>query len=108
MTDSQPTTVGRIDLGPTEPRHLSQTEQRMMDGALRRSVKLVADHDDEINRLRAEIERLRSGIQAMIDGNYPNPRAYRSAPNKKCPHGVFYYDECEACNDAWLMGLLQS
>jgi hypothetical protein len=54
----------------------------------------------------AEIDRLRSGIQAMLDGNYPHPRAYRSAPGMECPHGIPYYQDCGACNDAWLQGLL--
>jgi hypothetical protein len=41
MTERSETaiSVGRIDLGPTEPRHLTQSEQRMMDAALRRSVR---------------------------------------------------------------------
>ncbi len=53
------------------------------------------------------IERLRSGIQAMLDGDYPHPRSYRSAPGMQCPHGIIYYEECSQCNDAWLQGLLK-
>jgi alpha-D-ribose 1-methylphosphonate 5-triphosphate synthase subunit PhnL len=37
------TTVGRIDLGPTEPRNMTQTEQRMIDGALRQSARVIPD-----------------------------------------------------------------
>lgn len=41
MTDEP--TVGRIDLGPTEPRQPTQTEQRVMDGALRRSISILPE-----------------------------------------------------------------
>lgn len=51
----------------------------------------------------AEIQRLRAGIQAMLDGNYPHPRSYRPG---NCPHGHLYYEECVACNAAWLTALL--
>lgn len=50
-----------------------------------------------------ELERLRAGIQAMLDGNYPHPRKYRPG---KCPHGTPYYDECTRCDGEWLRGLL--
>lgn len=51
----------------------------------------------------AEIKRLRAGIQAMLDGNYPNPRSYRPG---QCPHGHLYYEECGACDEAWLKAVL--
>lgn len=59
-----------------------------------------------VPELVAEIERLRKGIQDMLDGNYPHPRTYRSSPGMECPHGIPYYQDCGACNDAWLQGLL--
>lgn len=51
-----------------------------------------------------EVERLRAGIQDMLDGNYPHPRKYRPG---KCPHGTPYYDECLNCDDEWLRKLLE-
>lgn len=50
-----------------------------------------------------EIERLRKGIQDMLDGNYPHPRSYRP---KQCPHGAEYWHECPSCNDAALQAIL--
>lgn len=67
-------------------------------GRLRREDREVA--------LALEITRLRAGIQAMLDGDYPHPRAYRSEPGMRCPHGTLYHDNCEQCNDEWLAGLL--
>lgn len=59
--------------------------------------------DDELLAAAAEIDRLRAGIQAMLDGDYPNPRSHRPG---KCPHGQPYYEECGECNDDWLTGIL--
>lgn len=43
MADQPPDMqVGRIDLGPTHPRHPTQTEQRMADGTLRFNTSSVA------------------------------------------------------------------
>lgn len=50
-----------------------------------------------------EIERLRQGVQDMLDGNYPHPRTYRPKP---CPHGAEYWHECPSCNDAALQAIL--
>lgn len=47
--------VGRIDLGPTEPRHLTQREQRVMDAALRKSHKVLPD--PEVERLKSLLRR---------------------------------------------------
>lgn len=60
----------------------------------------------DVNKAADETERLRSGVQAMLDGNYPHPRTYRSTPGMSCPHGQPYYEECEQCNEDWLWGLL--
>lgn len=43
MDENIPMQIGRIDLGPVEPRRLTQDEQRAMDAALRRSVTIVPD-----------------------------------------------------------------
>lgn len=65
MTDK--ITVGRIDLGPTEPRHLTQTEQRMMDGALRQSLKIIPD--PAIDTLKRRIDaRLNDYLVEMRPG----------------------------------------
>lgn len=50
-----------------------------------------------------EIERLRQGVQDMLDGNYPHPRTYRPM---QCPHGAEYWHECPSCNDAALQAIL--
>jgi hypothetical protein len=52
----------------------------------------------------AEIERLRAGIRAMLDGDYPHPRSYRPA---RCPHDTACFDECGQCNDEYLTELLK-
>lgn len=65
--------------------------------------KMFEDERFENFKARAEITRLRAGIQAMLDGNYPNPRSYRPG---KCPHGLAYYEACENCAYEWLAGLL--
>jgi hypothetical protein len=46
-----------------------------------------------IEKQDAEIERLRGGIQAFLDGDY-EPKVKKI---DKCPHGVYGYDACEAC-----------
>ena len=58
---------------------------------------------EKVDRLEAEIDRLRSGIQAILDGNYPNPRKHRPG---KCPHGMAYYEACENCVDDALSALI--
>lgn len=93
-------TLGRIELHPYEPRHLTQTEQRMMDGALRRSVKLSSptpwhDPEDEfyggiwwvpegkgmrnaspgecareIQRLRAQLSKIGEEMDHILRGNH--------------------------------------
>ncbi len=60
---------------------------------------------DTIQQQRAEIERLRKGIQDYLDGNYPHPRSYRGG-DMKCPHERYYYEECESCNDEYFAKLL--
>lgn len=52
---------------------------------------------------KAEVERLRKGIRDFLDGNYPNPRKHRP---DKCGHGIYYYDQCEQCNDDYFVKLL--
>lgn len=44
---------------------------------------------------RAEL--LRKAITDYLAGDFASARSYRPG---QCPHGVFYYAECEACNDA--------
>jgi hypothetical protein len=53
--------------------------------------------------VKTEIIRLRQGIQDMLNGNYPHPRAYRPG---KCPHDVWYFDECPSCDEAHLQAVL--
>ena len=51
----------------------------------------------------AEIQRLRAGIQAILDGDYPNPRDHRPG---KCEHGIYYWEPCEQCLDSALLAIL--
>lgn len=37
---------------------------------------------------------LRRAIEDYLSGDFPHPRHYRPG---KCPHGIFYWNECEAC-----------
>ena len=46
-----------------------------------------------ITSLQAKVEKLTSAIQKWLDGDYPNPRAYR----QDCPHGTHYWESCENC-----------
>ena len=48
-------------------------------------------------------DKLRKAIQDYLDGNYASARSYRPG---QCPHGVYYYAECEACNDAYFQAAL--
>jgi hypothetical protein len=55
-----PIQIGRIDLGPIEPRRMTLDEQRMIDAALRRSVMVFPDDRDiQIAKLEADNEHLR-------------------------------------------------
>jgi hypothetical protein len=58
-----------------------------------------------IVELTFEVNRLRHGIQNILDGNYPHPRTYRP---HSCPHGVAYWEECEQCNSDALSKLLDA
>jgi hypothetical protein len=53
--------------------------------------------------LADEIERLRKGIEDYRAGNYESPRSHRP---RQCPHGLSYWQECDACNDAALAAIL--
>jgi len=46
---------------------------------------------------------LRKAIEDFLAGNYPHPRTSRPMP---CRHGVEYYNECEACNEAHFQNAL--
>ena len=50
-----------------------------------------------------DAERLRVGIQAYLDGDYPNPRQHRP---ESCGHGIPYYESCEQCIDAHFTAIL--
>lgn len=51
----------------------------------------MSDHE-------ARAERYRKAIDDYLEGNYPCPSAYRGKPGGKCPHGTYYWEECEGCN----------
>lgn len=61
----------------------------------------------ERDELAAEVKRLRKGIQDYLDGDYPHPRSYRGGgAQKQCPHGRYYYENCESCIDEHFHALL--
>lgn len=54
-----------------------------------------------------EADRLRKGIQDYLDGNYEHPRKNRGLdPQLRCPHGMFYWDDCGNCIDEHFSRLL--
>ncbi|WP_407529252.1 hypothetical protein [Methylobacterium oryzisoli] len=57
----------------------------------------------ERDEARAEVERLREGVQAYLDGNYDHPRRHRPT---ECKHGIYYTDACENCVDEHFAALL--
>lgn len=67
--------------------------------------------DEEINALETEIEqlesenaRLREVIKNVIEGNYQHPRSYRPKP---CPHGKYWWEECDECLCEYLSSALE-
>ena len=42
-----------------------------------------------------EVERLRAGIRAFLEGDYDSPGSYRPY---NCPHGTPYDQGCAACD----------
>ena len=62
-------------------------------------------------KLEAEIERLRAGIQKLLDEGAPRtvaePYADDGKPHKgdRCPHGCFTWESCDACTDEYLARL---
>lgn len=67
---------------------------------------MPTDPNDPNDPNADEVARLRAGIQAMLDGDYPHPRKFRHT-TRKCPHGTPYYEECAQCDDSWLVALLK-
>src|ERR1700730_5004442 len=53
-----------------------------------------------------EITRLRAGIQAMLDGDYPCPGTY-ARNHTMCPHNVDWPESCWQCDEAWLVKVLK-
>lgn len=51
-----------------------------------------------------EIERLRAGIQAYLDGEYGYQ--FKGSKLLKCPHGQFRHETCEGCIDEHFTELL--
>ena len=69
---------------------------------MKKMPECLINHIDSANTdadllYKAAVENgiLRKGIEDYIRGDYLHPRKYRP---KNCPHGVYYWDECEQCN----------
>lgn len=59
-----------------------------------------------------ELQKLKMGIQAGIDGNYPRKRAVPYNKDKiskldKCPHDKYFYEDCEECLCDYLRDLMR-
>lgn len=67
--------------------------------AARDQLPLAHDAAEEVSRLRAELARLRAGIEAFLRGDYPNPG------RGKCKHGQC--GDCGNCADEWFEELLK-
>ncbi len=72
---------------------------------LARRDKQLAAAESRAASAEAEVERLRKAIQDFLDGNYQHPRSYRPG---KCPHDIWYFDECGSCNDEHFTNALKS
>jgi hypothetical protein len=55
----------------------------------------------------AEMERLRTGIQDYLDGNYGRDQHFKTK-HDKCPHNLFGWETCENCIDAYFTALLKN
>lgn len=49
------------------------------------------------------LAKLQEAVGKFIAGDYPNPRNHRPG---KCDHGIYYWEECCQCNDAFLSAAL--
>ncbi len=59
----------------------------------------------EARQLRSEVERLRDGIQAYIDGDYGRSSLFRTKQDV-CHHGRFAWESCEPCIDEYFSKLI--
>jgi hypothetical protein len=54
----------------------------------------------------------RQALVNLSEGNYPHPRSYRhkesSAGYGRCPHGMYYYEECGCCVDEYITSVLSA
>jgi hypothetical protein len=72
--------------------------------ALNEETECARQTDDVLAKTEAEIERLRAGIQAFLDGDW-EPKVKKM---DKCPHGQYGYESCEACIEIWFEHLLDA
>ena len=60
--------------------------------------------DDElIGAPGPRLTALQVSLEKYLAGDYPNPRQHRPG---KCEHGTFYWEQCETCNDNYLIAAL--
>lgn len=55
--------------------------------------------------LADEIERLRDGVQRIIDGTYGRDKHFKTK-HDTCPHGQFSWQSCDPCVDEYLSSLI--
>ena len=110
---------GRGELTPNEinalpervRRYVYDLETRCDPAGDIRTISALRENQDalvtKVRLLEAEARRLREAIKKFRDGDYPRPRLFRYKPWRedekpgKCKHGVFYFDECENCDDEY-------
>jgi hypothetical protein len=78
-------------------------ERDELEAAAEFNLKLLGGVVTEREKAKAEAARLRAAIQAVIDGDYPNPRDHRPG---QCKHGREYYEDCGSCVDEFLTAAL--
>ena len=65
------------------------------------------EYREEINRLRAENERLLSAIKKVVNqGVIETSGPYSQHKNNQCKHGRFGFEGCDACVEEYLQRVL--
>jgi hypothetical protein len=58
---------------------------------------------DHISELQAQLDAVKQGIRAYLDGD-----AITTAKAEQCPHGLYGYEDCGQCVDEYFEGLFKS
>lgn len=77
--------------------------ESQLDGLRHDLERSMARENEQLNRL----DHFRSGIRQFLEGDYEHPKTFR-ATTGECPHGKYYYECCESCDETFLQSLLDS